>query len=182
MTICDFDFLKNTFDEFFDDPIIKKKIKEIANLKKWGGFERWWQIELAIFLERKEKKKEICKYSREDFAYLKQHGNLKKIRKHFDFRIKRNTARKYLCLEIKSVKDFNKCFSELGNDFELYQKSRGQYIKSDKNIYLAGICNPASGRKKHDEVSIENAIRKLYDIDKVHISKIGRTGLIFFLF
>ena len=178
----DFIFLKALCIDFFEEYGIRKKIKEIRSFKKWGGFERWWQIEFALYLEKKNDLGEIKGYCREALIYIKQNGEVNKKRIHLDFKIKKNKAKKDLCLELKCNKRFDLCLSGLNNDLNLYLKARKKYVVSDKNIFLAGICDPKHGRKIYDEVSIKSEIKNAYDINSIHVSKIGRTGLLFFLF
>ena len=124
--------VKEMMDEFISQEHITKGLKQIAEIGI-TGWEKWWQIELAIFLDSYENIKEWDMEHEFEVDRRKYGGD----RLYVDFGFTLNDwSGEYVFLELKQNNDFKKCIDMMFKDAEKCEvlKSRSRApLKSHSN-------------------------------------------------
>jgi hypothetical protein len=100
------------------------------------GWEKWWQMELAIFLDSSEK---IAEWDMEHPFDTDRRTSLKQNRMTLDigFRMKRHASDSWYFVELKQDNDYQKLLQRMGKDIEKVFSARTRSFDGLKVRYIA---------------------------------------------
>ncbi len=149
-------------EEFFDQSIIQKGL-EIINDCDITGWEKWWQIELAIFLSEDE---DIAEWDMEvPFLTDLRIKNQKKdsIAVDVSFRPKKLSRDKFIFLELKQADDYDTCLRNMMLDAEKVFGSQSKSMDglTIRSFFVVGVY-PSIEKKEIINYVME--LQKKYDV------------------
>jgi len=170
-------------EEFFGQSIIQKGLKIIEN-HKISGWEKWWQIELAMFLSEDE---DIAEWDMEVPFSTDLRKNQKKdfISIDIAFRPKKLSRDKFIFLELKQNDDYVKCLRNMLLDSE---KVFGSHSKSVDGIEIRSffVVGVYLSVEKKEIINCLMEIHKDYNIelekDEIRTKFIPNTNYSFTIF
>ncbi|HDY7832572.1 TPA: hypothetical protein RQK25_004485 [Vibrio vulnificus] len=112
----DFEFVFGLAEEFFEQDEVQKKFK-LINEHEFTGWEIWFQIEFASFLQQHDAVAEIIR----EFGYsIDRRMRGSQTRMHIDFLIRkiRSSRSSYIALEIKQNQSASSCVKGMMNDIQ----------------------------------------------------------------
>ena len=100
------------------------------------GWEKWWQMELAVFLDKSEK---IAEWDMEHAFDTDRRTALKQDRMAIDiaFRMKRHASDSWYFVELKQDNDYQKLLKRMGKDIEKVLSARTRSFGGLKVRYMA---------------------------------------------
>jgi hypothetical protein len=112
----DFEFVLDLAEKFFVQDEVQKKFK-LINEYEFTGWEIWFQIEFASFLQQHDAVSEIIR----EFGYsIDKRMRGSQTRMHIDFLIrkKRSSRSSYITLEVKQNQNASSCVKGMMNDIQ----------------------------------------------------------------
>lgn len=112
----DFEFVLNLAEEFFGQDEVQSKFK-LINEYEFSGWEIWFQIEFASFLQQHDAVAEIIR----EFGYSidkRMRGNQSKMYIDFLIRKKRASRSSYIAIEIKQNQSASSCVKGMMSDIQ----------------------------------------------------------------
>lgn len=112
----DFEFLLDLVEEFFEQDEVQKKFK-LIDQHEFTGWEVWFQIEFASFLQEHDKVAEIIR----EYGYsIDKRMRGSQTRMHIDFLIrkKHSSRNSYIALEVKQNQRASSCVKGMMNDIQ----------------------------------------------------------------
>jgi len=130
----DFEFVSTLADQFFRSPHIKKSFHTIdeAGLTGW---EKWLQIEFAIYLESQDS---IAGWKREAHYHLDGRVAAGKKKCSVDFVIKQKWKWSHLALEVKQIKSADRCVDHMVKDKARIAAIRGTQFDI-RSVWSLGV-------------------------------------------
>ncbi len=159
----DLDKIADVLLDFFDN---KRVIEALDKVHKFGvtGWEKWWQVELALFLSHADDK--IADWDMEHPFDTDQRTRLAQNRMALDigFRLKRQSKDQWYFVELKQADDYRQCIDRMCKDGEKVYSARKKSFDglSIKYIACAGVFLDA------DEAEVEEYLDRAcgqYDLE-----------------
>lgn len=159
---ADFEFVVKLLSAFFGKARIRSTLKKIYETEA-TGWEKWWQVELAMFLSEHE---EVVEWDLEEVFLTDLRTSTDKDRMAIDvcFRRKRNAANHFVFLELKQDLDWKRCIANMLQDAEKFSIShkRSESGLDVRSFFLVGVYPSEDKKAVHDY--IEEAASKR-DVD-----------------
>lgn len=133
----DMTVVKEIMDKFIAQDHISKGLKHITEIGI-TGWEKWWQIELAIFLDDYPKLKEWDMEHEFEVDRRKYDGD----RLYVDFGFTMDGWNNdYVFLELKQNNDYKKCIDSMFKDAEKYEILKDKSISGvrKRNVFVVGF-------------------------------------------
>lgn len=151
---ADFKFTLSLLDAFFKQSQIQTALAMIEE-KGISGWEKWWQIELALFLSEHD---DVGDWNMEEPFYtdLRRHTSQDFMAIDLCFRRKRHSTERLIFLELKQDLDWKRCVANMLSDAEkVYSaQSRSMLGTEIRNFFLAGIYPSESKAEVHDYIEV----------------------------
>ena len=141
----DFDFTVNLLTAFFSKARIRGTLQKIFETEA-TGWEKWWQIELAMFLCDYE---DVAEWDMEEVFLTDLRTSISKDRMAIDvcFRRKGYTKGHFVFLELKQDRDWKRCIGNMLRDAEKFSTShkRSESGLTVRSFFLVGVY-PSEGK------------------------------------
>ena len=154
---ADFYFVRDQISDFFDSGSIQNALQTIDEVGI-TGWEKWWQVELAIWLSDHE---DIGDWVMEEpfFTDLRLKSKKDSIAIDIGFRMKGYSTDEMLFLELKQNNDWRRCIENMLIDVEKVESAQVQSIESKvriRNFFVVGVylTDDISKREIHDYIEI----------------------------
>lgn len=174
----DFWFTVDLLAQFFS----RKRIQAtLAGIWDTGvtGWEKWWQIEFAMFLSEHD---DIAEWNMEEEFHTDLRTGTAKDYMAIDicFRRKGFAANHYIFLELKQDEDWKRCIGNMLNDAEKFSASKVRSIdgKQVRSFWLVGVHPGDSKADVHDHIE-QATERRDVDWSLMETRFIGGTPLAF---
>lgn len=154
----DLDRIADVLLDFFEN---KRVIEVLEKVHEFGvtGWEKWWQVELALFLSHADDK--IAEWDMEHPFDTDRRARLAQDRMALDigFRLKRQSKDQWYFVELKQADDYRKCIDRMCKDGEKVFSARKKSFDglSIKYIACAGVFRDA------DEKDVEDYLEQACD-------------------
>lgn len=149
---ADFEFTLAILDSFFAQKRIRTALAKIAETEV-SGWEKWWQIELALFLSEHE---DIAEWDMEEpfFTDRRRHTSQDSLAIDLCFRRKRQSSERFIFLELKQDQDWKRCVANMMSDAEKVYFAQTKSLSNAKigNFFLAGIYPRVPKADIHDYI------------------------------
>lgn len=151
---ADFEFTLTLLDAFFKQRQIRTALAMIAD-KDISGWEKWWQIELAMFLSEYE---HVAEWDMEEpfFTDLRRHTSQDFMAIDLCFRRKGHSTGRLIFLELKQDPDWKRCVANMLSDAEKVYSAQSISLSGAeiRNFFLAGIyIRPSESKAEiHDYI------------------------------
>ncbi len=135
----DLHVVKEIMDGFLSQDHVSKGLKQITEIGI-TGWEKWWQIELAIFLDEYP---ELIEWDMEIAFDTKN----KATTLYVDFGLTmKGWDNKYVFLELKQNNDYKKCIDLMFKDAEKYEDLKSKSVDGIKSRskFVVGMCQTES--------------------------------------
>jgi hypothetical protein len=149
---ADFEFTVELLAAFFS----RKRIQNtLARIWDTGvtGWEKWWQIEFAMFLSEQE---EIAEWKMEEEFHTDLRMGTAKDFMAIDicFRRKQFASNHFVFLELKQDRDWKRCIGNMLTDAEKFgmSKTRSLSGKQVRSFWLVGVHPGDSKAEVHDYI------------------------------
>ncbi len=152
---ADFEFTLSILDAFFAKKRIQTSLAQIAE-KDISGWERWWQIELALFLSEHD---DVAEWDMEEpfFTDRRHHTPQDSLAIDLCFRRKRHSTERLIFLELKQDPGLKRCVANMLSDAEKVcsAQSKSRLGAEIRNFFLAGIyMSPSESKAEiHDYIA-----------------------------
>lgn len=158
----DFLFVKEQIGGFFDSGSIQKGLDIIDNVGI-TGWEKWWQVELAIWLSEHE---DIGGWVMEEafLTDLRRKGKKDSIAIDIGFRMKGYSTDEMLFLELKQNKNWRWCIENMLIDIDKVESAHVQSIENKvriRNFFVVGVYLTDDISKKEIHDYIESRATKM---------------------
>lgn len=130
----DFNFLKNLLTEFLSQPDLIERF-QIMKQTKISGWETWFQIELAIFLQQHEN---VAEWERESRHSLDKRKKDYRNNVSIDFYIRQKYAQESIPLEIKQNEVARTCIKNMIDDIEKFRNIRRSSLRTGREPWCFG--------------------------------------------
>lgn len=133
----DLKIVRNIMDGFLSQPHIKKGLNQISELGI-TGWEKWWQIELAIYIDEYP---DIEEWDIEH-AFDVDGRKVQKTTLFVDFGFTmKGWNKQYSFIELKQNEDFKKCIDNMFKDAEKYEllKSESNDGVAKRSVFVVGL-------------------------------------------
>jgi hypothetical protein len=169
-------FVSSVVNDFFREPALRKKLIMIRD-KELSGWEKWLQIELAIYLDNH---KSVMQSGREEKFEI-DHRKSDRSHAYVDFVFRKKNASKdfLVAVELKQYNSFKTCLSKMLDDAGKLYKIKQQ--QSLRECFLLGIHDKEDPQKVIDVVWDKYEPR-LPSKKRIVSAPIGQTGYSFTLF
>ncbi len=160
---ADFEFTLALLDAFFKQRQIQTALAMIAD-KGISGWEKWWQIELALFLSEHE---DVGDWDMEEPFYtdLRRHTSQDFMAIDLCFRRKRYSTERLIFLELKQDVDWKQCVANMLSDAEKVSSAQSKSMLGTeiRNFFLAGIYpSPRESKAEiHDHIEVVTKDRQV---------------------
>ncbi len=161
----DLDKIADVLLEFFDN---KRVIEALDKVHKFGvsGWEKWWQVELALFLSHADEK--IAEWDMEHPFDTDRRTKLAQTRISLDigFRLKRYAKDHWYFVELKQADDYRVCIDRMCKDAKKVFSARIQSFDglSVRYIACAGVFHGV-GEKEVEDYLDEATDREDIELD-----------------
>ena len=168
----DLDKIADVLLDFFDD---KRVIEALDKVHKFGvsGWEKWWQVELALFLSHADDK--IADWDMEHPFDTDRRTKLAQSRMAIDigFRLKRQAKDQWYFVELKQADDYRTCIDRMCKDANKVFSARKQSFDGLTVRYMAcaGVFRDAA-EKDVESYLYEVANRDGIEIDGFYFEKL----------
>jgi len=142
----DFNFLKNLLTEFLSQPDLIERF-QIMKQTKISGWETWFQIELAIFLQQHEN---VAEWERESRHSLDKRKKDYRNNISIDFYIRQKYAQESIPLEIKQNEVARTCIRNMINDIAKFRSIRRSSLRTGREPWCLGIHNKVTEKTIRD--------------------------------
>ena len=136
---ADFDFTSVVLEGFFKLSRIQRTLDAILE-KGVTGWEKWWQVELALYLSEHT---EVGEWNMEEpfFTDRRREKNKDMLAIDICFRRKKHSIDSMIFLELKQDRDWKCCITNMMNDAEkVYSaQTRSHSGLAIRNFFLAGV-------------------------------------------
>jgi hypothetical protein len=149
---ADFDFTWEVLTDFFKQKGIQRAL---AAIEESGvtGWEKWWQIELALYLWDHE---DVAEWNMEERFYTDLRRNVEKdsIAVDLSFRRKRCAKDAWIFLELKQDADWKRCIENMLRDAKkvFSAQSRSHEGAAVRSFFVAGIYPSETKSEVHDYI------------------------------
>jgi len=154
---ADYSFVRDQISEFFDSGSIQNALQTIGEVGI-TGWEKWWQVELAIWLSDHE---DIGDWVMEErfFTDLRLKSKKDSIAIDIGFRMKGYSKDEMLFLELKQNNDWRLCIENMLIDVEKVESAQVRSIESKvmiRNFFVVGVylTDDISKREIHDYIEM----------------------------
>ena len=175
---ADFEFVVDLLAEFFSRKRIQNTLVQIWDTEV-TGWEKWWQIELAMFLDEHE---DITEWNMEEEFHTDLRTSVTKDFMALDicFRRKRFVANHFVFLELKQDLDWKRCIGSMLSDAEKFGTSKTRSIegKQVRSFWLVGV-HPGDSKSEVRDYIEEAASRRDVDWGAMETRFIGGTPYAF---
>ncbi|MFG6466841.1 hypothetical protein [Roseateles sp. BYS87W] len=160
----DLDKIAEVLLEFFDD---KRVIEALDKVHEFGvsGWEKWWQVELALFLSHADDK--IAEWDMEHPFDTDRRTKLGQSRMALDigFRLKRQAKDQWYFVELKQADDYRACIDRMCKDANKVFSARKQSFDglSVRYVACAGVFRGA------DEKDVETYLSQACDREDIEV-------------
>ena len=133
----DMKIVRSMMNGFISQPHIKKGLKQISEIGI-TGWEKWWQVELAIYID------EYPNIEEWDIEHAFEVDGRKfqntTLLVDFGFTMK-GWNNQYVFIELKQNEDFKRCIDNMFKDAEKYEalKSKSKNGVSKRNVFVVGL-------------------------------------------
>ncbi len=155
----DFKFLCGLFDKFFSQAKIKKQLN-IIDETNITGWEVWFQVELALFLNECDN---VPIWMREVPCMTDKRRNKIKNKGIIDFylREKNKSTNKMIALELKQIKSIKSCITAMNKDIDKFNSLKQKERVFVRSFWCVGI---------HQSIGEQiNDIRNSYEFKQPHL-------------
>jgi hypothetical protein len=178
---ADFEFTWEVLTDFFKQKRIQRTLADIVDTDV-TGWEKWWQIELALYLSDHE---EVGDWNMEErfFTDLRRAAEKDSIAVDLSFRQKRYSKEAWIFLELKQDADWKRCIDNMLRDAKKVfgAHSRSHEGSAVRSFFVAGIYPSEPKALVHDY--IERRLDELeMDWDLMDTKFIADTPFSFTLF
>jgi hypothetical protein len=142
----DFIFLKNLLTEFVSQPHLIRRF-QIMKETKISGWEIWFQIELAIFLQQHE---DVADWERESRHSIDKRKVDWRNNISIDFYIRQRCAHGLIPLEIKQNEVAKQCIKNMIEDINKFRKIKPSSHKTNREPWCLGIHNKVNEKTIRD--------------------------------
>jgi len=172
--IRDLDFVIKLFDGFFSQKRIQKRLDVIDN-RHITGWEIWFQIEFATYLDMKEES--ISEWYRE-YPYSTDKRKTSQKKMFIDFLVRQKYAKKdsFVALELKQNISGKKCVNNMIKDINKVISMR----KSESDI--RSFWNVGVYLEHIDEDEIKNILEPYINNKYMKIKQIKNTNFSYIIF
>jgi hypothetical protein len=147
---ADFDFTWEVLTDFFNQKGIQRALDAIED-NGVTGWEKWWQIELALYLSDHE---DVAGWNMEERFYTDLRRSVEKdsIAVDLSFRRKRCAKDAWIFLELKQDADGKRCIDNMLRDAKKVfgAHSRSHEGATVRSFFVAGIYLSESSESKKD--------------------------------
>ena len=175
---ADFEFVVELLAEFFSRKRIQNTLVQIWDTEV-TGWEKWWQIELAMFLDEHE---DITEWNMEEEFHTDLRTSVTKDFMALDicFRRKRFVANHFVFLELKQDLNWKRCIGSMLSDAEKFGTSKTRSIEGRqvRSFWLVGVHPGNSKSEVHDYIE-EATSRRDVDWRAMETRFIGGTPYVF---
>ena len=149
---ADFEFTLAVLDSFFAQKRIRTALAKIAETDV-SGWEKWWQIELALFLSDHE---DVAEWDMEEpfFTDRRRHTSQDMLAIDLCFRRKRQSSERFIFLELKQDQDWKRCVSHMMSDAEKVYCAQTKSLSNTRirSFFLAGVYPSIPKAAIHDYI------------------------------
>ena len=180
MTVAlqDLTFLDSLFSAFFKRKAIKDTLAAIRE-DSIRGWEKWLQIELAVYLR---KHKEVKAWGRETQYLLDKRVAKVRSKCAIDFIIHQTRKHSHLAVEIKQLNATKSCIDRMLRDMRKMNKIRGSEFDI-RSVWCLGIHNATDADEVLRKVGYYAGELQVEIDPKLVVTRpIGRTGYSYTLF
>ena len=171
------DDLDKIGDVLFDFFRCSRIVKSLEDMHEVGisGWEKWWQIELAIYLANADS---IAEWDMEHPFDTDKRTSLKQNRMALDigFRIKRHNKNEWLFVELKQNNNYIACINNMCKDVEKVFSARTKSFDGLNVRFIA--CAGVFLTEKDDEKVLDYAEEALdrigVDSARIYLEKVGK--------
>lgn len=150
---ADFDFTWDVLVEFLNQRGIQRALAAIHECGA-TGWEKWWQIELAVFLSDHE---DIGDWNMEEGFLTDRRTSIEKdsIAVDLCFRRKKQSTDSMIMLELKQDPDWKRCINNMFRDAQKVFRSQSRSLKGSavRSFFVAGIYLSESKSAVHDYIA-----------------------------
>ena len=178
---ADFDFTSVVLEGFFKLSRIQRTLSAILD-KGVTGWEKWWQVELALYLSEHP---EIGEWDMEEpfFTDRRREKNKDMLAIDICFRRKKHSINSMIFLELKQDGDWKRCITNMINDAE---KVYSAHTKSHsglaiRNFFLAGVY-PSIEKAEVKDFVLNLAERRDVPVERIITKFIPNTDMSVTLF
>ncbi len=164
--------IRNLILDFFKTKKMINSLNSIHELEI-KGWEKWWQVELAIYLGHSE---DVSEWDMEHRFDIDQRTiqSKKYVMLDLGFRLKKHRKEDWYFLELKQHNDYRQCFNRMCKDIDLVYSTRKKSAHGITTRYL--VCAGIFLREDEDKV-IKYAKNKLdrlgFDDDGLFLKNLG---------
>jgi|CXWL01.1.fsa_nt_gi hypothetical protein len=148
----DFDFTLTLLSDFFAQKRIRSTLTKIADAEV-TGWEKWWQIELAMFMSEYD---DIAEWNiEEEFLTDRRQSTTKDfIAIDICFRRKRHASDRLVFLELKQDLDWKRCILNMLRDAEKFYSGHTRSLLNAevRSFFLAGVYLRMPKAEVHDYI------------------------------
>ncbi len=133
----DMNIVKEIMDGFISQEHISKGLKQIEEIGI-TGWEKWWQIELAIFMDEYP---DLIEWDMEhEFEVDRRKYDGNPLFVDFGFTMK-GWDNEYVFLELKQNNDFKKCIDSMFKDAEKFEVLKSESINgvAKRSVFVVGM-------------------------------------------
>jgi len=150
---ADFDFTVDVLNAFFGQSRIRRSLKAIAETEV-TGWEKWWQIELAMFLSEHD---DVAEWEIEEEFLTDRRLAVTKdyIAADISFRRKKHASDRLIFLELKQDKDWKRCIANMMNDAKKMDTAQSRSLSGAaiRNFFVVGVYPSVVGKAEvHDYI------------------------------
>lgn len=157
----DFDFTLTLLSDFFAQKRIRSTLAKIADAEV-TGWEKWWQIELAMFMSEYD---DIAEWNiEEEFLTDRRQSTTKDfIAIDLCFRRKRHASDRLVFLELKQDLDWKRCISNMLRDAEKFYSGHTRSLSDAevRSFFLAGVYLRMPKAEVHDYIEDATQAREI---------------------
>ena len=158
---ADFEFTLAILDSFFAQKRIRTALAKIAETEV-SGWEKWWQIELALFLSEHE---DVAEWNMEEPFFIDRRHRTPQDSLAIDlcFRRKGQSSEKFIFLELKQDQDWKRCIANMMMDADKVSSAQTKSLLGAKirSFFLAGIYFRMPKADIHDYIEEEAEYRQV---------------------
>ncbi|MBA5760846.1 hypothetical protein H2O73_00710 [Vibrio sp. 404] len=151
----DFEFVLSLAEGFFEQEEVQKKFNLIKQ-HEFTGWEIWFQIEFASFLQQHEEVSETIR----EFGYSidkRMSGHQERMYIDFLIRKKRSSRSSYIALEFKQNQSASSCVKGMMGDIQKIWKLK-QSEDDLRSMWCLGIYPTATGKNVPEIISKQSEL------------------------
>jgi hypothetical protein len=151
-TEADFDFTVDILSAFFAQSRIRRSLATIADVEV-TGWEKWWQVELAMFLCDHD---QISEWDiEEEFLTDRRRGVTKDfVAADISFRRKKHATDRLIILELKQGTDWKRCVANMLRDAEKMHTTQLRSLSGAavRSFFVVGVYPSVDKAEIHDYI------------------------------